>query len=126
MQGRAKADGDAIIDDAHALKEAGAFAVVLECVDRDLSDRLVAAVDVPVIGIGASAACAGQILVTDDMLGMLDGPSPRFVKHFAALRKNIREAVQAYAKDVKTAAFPGAAHVYEKPAVTLAKPRKTG
>ena len=112
MLGRQAEEGDAIIADAQALEEAGAFAAVLECVDAGLSDRLAASVSLPIIGIGATASCAGQILVVDDMLGLLPGPAPKFVKPYAALRNQVETAVQTYAEEVRNGAFPGRDHIY--------------
>jgi 3-methyl-2-oxobutanoate hydroxymethyltransferase len=121
MLGRQAEEAAAIIADAQALEEAGAFAAVLECVDAGLSDRLAASVSLPIIGIGATASCAGQILVVDDMLGMLPGPAPKFVKPYAALRDQVASAIQTYAEEVRNGSFPGQDHIYESAKPILLK-----
>jgi len=117
VEGRFKAKGKAdherrrILDEARAAAEAGAFAVVVEGVAEGLAREITAAVDVPTIGIGASAGCDGQILVTDDMLGLFDW-TPKFVRRYADLRGEIGRAVAAYADDVRERKFPGPAEIY--------------
>jgi 3-methyl-2-oxobutanoate hydroxymethyltransferase len=91
--------------------EAGAFAVVAEGVMEGLADELTAAVPVPVIGIGASANCDGQVLVTEDMLGLFER-TPRFVKRYDDLASRISEAVGSYAADVRARSFPTADQTY--------------
>lgn len=110
-QGREEAQWDAIIADAVAVAEAGAFATVVEGVAEPLARKITETVSNPVIGIGASAACDGQILVTEDMLGLFDF-APRFVKRYGALAQTISDAVAAYGADVKARRFPGAAQTY--------------
>ena len=100
-----------ILDDARAAAEAGSFAVVVEGVAEGLAREITAAVDVPTIGIGASAGCDGQILVTDDMLGLFDW-TPKFVRRYADLRGEIGKAVAGYAEDVRQRRFPGPAEIY--------------
>ena len=100
-----------ILDDARAAAEAGSFAVVVEGVAEGLAREITAAVDVPTIGIGASAGCDGQILVTDDMLGLFDW-TPKFVRRYADLRGEIGRAVAGYAEDVRQRRFPGPAEIY--------------
>lgn len=112
MMGRDHAEALGIIEDAKAIQDAGAFSIVLECVDETLAQSVVKSVDIPVIGIGASAGCAGQVLVIDDILGMSKGPMPRFVKSYAALHETIQESVISYAKEVRTGAFPEREHMY--------------
>lgn len=97
--------------DAHALVEAGAFALVLEGMVEPLARRISESVSIPTIGIGASASCGGQILVTEDMLGLM-AKTPRFVKHYAALGEEIAAAAAAYAAEIRLRRFPDAAHVY--------------
>jgi 3-methyl-2-oxobutanoate hydroxymethyltransferase len=92
--------------------EAGAFAVVAEGVIEPLARTITAEVSCPVIGIGASADCDGQVLVTEDMLGMFER-TPRFVKKFDDLASRISAAVETYAKDVRSRAFPGAEQTYQ-------------
>ena len=100
-----------ILDEAHATAEAGAFAVVVEGVAEGLAREITEAIAVPTIGIGASAGCDGQILVTDDMLGLFDW-TPKFVRRYADLRGEISRAVAGYADDVRNRRFPGPAEIY--------------
>jgi 3-methyl-2-oxobutanoate hydroxymethyltransferase len=110
-QGRSEDQWAAIEDDAAAVAEAGAFGVVIEAVAEPLAARITASIPVPTIGIGASAACDGQILVLEDMLG-LSPRVPKFVKRYAELGPAIEAAVEAYASDVRKRAFPGVDNVY--------------
>ena len=110
-QGRNRAEWPAIAADAEAVTEAGAFAVVLEAVAEPLAAEITARVAIPTIGIGASAACDGQVLVLDDMLG-LTGRVPKFVKLFGNLAEDVDKAVADYAADVRARRFPGPEHVY--------------
>jgi 3-methyl-2-oxobutanoate hydroxymethyltransferase len=110
-QGRTEADWAPIEDDARAVTQAGAFAVVIEVVAEPLARRITAVLDIPTIGIGGSVACDGQILVLEDMLG-LSPRVPRFVKRYAELGSSIEAAVAAYAADVRARTFPGSEHVY--------------
>jgi 3-methyl-2-oxobutanoate hydroxymethyltransferase len=110
-QGRDETDWAPIEADARAVADAGAFAVVLEAIAEPLARRITAQVAIPTIGIGASAACDGQILVLEDMLG-LSPRVPKFVKRFGDLGPSIEQAVKAYAEEVRTHSFPGAEHVY--------------
>ncbi len=125
MQGRVAGEADNIMKDIQAVEGAGAFSAVLECVDAGLADRLAGSVGLPIIGIGASAACAGQILVVDDMLGALPGQPPRFVKTYAALQENISKAVEIYSNEVREKAFPGTEHTYSQPVPSPQKPRRS-
>lgn len=117
VDGRFKAKGREaderrrILEDAKAAAAAGAFAVVVEGVAEGLAREITEALDVPTIGIGASAGCDGQILVTDDMLGLFDW-TPKFVRRYGDLRHEIGAAVERYAKDVRERRFPGPAEVY--------------
>ena len=110
-RGRSNAEHSKIIDDARAIADAGAFGIVAEGIVETLANELTAAVSVPIIGIGASAQCDGQVLVTEDMLGMFER-TPRFVKKFDDLAGRISAAVETYAADVRSRAFPGADQVY--------------
>lgn len=110
-QGRSRAEWPAIIADAEAIAAAGAFAVVVEAVSADLATEITGRIAAPTIGIGASTACDGQILVLDDMLG-LTGRVPKFVKTYGDLAGQVRAALAAYAQEVKAREFPGAEHVY--------------
>jgi|RhiMetdeSRZDD1v2_1073273.scaffolds.fasta_scaffold09382_8 3-methyl-2-oxobutanoate hydroxymethyltransferase len=110
-QGRVRDEWAAIEADAKAVAEAGAFAVVLEALAEELARRITAAVPIPTIGIGASAGCDGQILVMEDMLG-LSPRVPKFVKEFGKVGEAIREAISAYAVEVRSRAFPAPEHTY--------------
>jgi 3-methyl-2-oxobutanoate hydroxymethyltransferase len=110
-KGREPDERSRILADARATAEAGAFAVVVEGVAEALARDITAAIEVPTIGIGASAGCDGQILVTDDMLGLFDW-TPKFVRRYGDLRADIGRAVEAYAEDVRARRFPGPAEVY--------------
>lgn len=120
-QGREPEQWAAIEDDAKQVANAGAFAVVLEAIAEPLAARITASIDVPTIGIGASLACDGQILVMEDMLG-LSPRVPRFVKKFGKIGEAIDGAIRAYAEDVRTRAFPMPEHTY---AMKEAAPAKT-
>ena len=111
-QGREKAQWAAIEADAKAVEQAGAFAVVLEAIAEPLAAKITKLVDIPTIGIGASAACDGQILVMEDMLG-LSPKVPRFVKEFGKIGQAIEGAIKAYAEDVRTRQFPTPENTYE-------------
>ncbi len=100
-----------ILEEAKATAEAGAFALVVEGVAEGLAREITEAVTVPTIGIGASAGCDGQILVTDDMLGLFDW-TPKFVRRYGDLRGEISKAVAGYADDVRARRFPGPAEIY--------------
>jgi 3-methyl-2-oxobutanoate hydroxymethyltransferase len=110
-QGRSKAQWPAILADAEAVAQAGAFAMVVEAVAELLAVQITKGVGIPTIGIGASVACDGQILVLDDMLG-LTGRVPKFVKTYGNLAAEVRQAVSTYAAEVKARRFPGAEHIY--------------
>ncbi|MBN2760508.1 MAG: 3-methyl-2-oxobutanoate hydroxymethyltransferase [Rhodobacteraceae bacterium] len=112
VQGRDEAAWASHIDDAVAVAEAGAFALVVEGVVEELADRITAAVDIPTIGIGASKKCDGQILVLEDMLG-LNPRVPKFVKIYGDLGPAIERAVSAYAEEVKDRSFPTPDNVYK-------------
>ena len=110
-QGREEKDWAPIEDDARAVADAGAFSIVIEAVAEPLARRITQQVPIPTIGIGASSACDGQILVLEDMLG-LSPRVPKFVKRYGDIGPGIEAAVVGYAKDVRSRAFPGADHVY--------------
>jgi 3-methyl-2-oxobutanoate hydroxymethyltransferase len=110
-QGREEKDWGPIEEDARAVTEAGAFCMVIEAVAEPLARKITAAVDIPTIGIGASAACDGQILVLEDMLG-LSARVPKFVKRYGNLGPSIEKAVADYAAEVRSRAFPGVEQVY--------------
>jgi 3-methyl-2-oxobutanoate hydroxymethyltransferase len=110
-KGRTALERERVLGEARSTQDAGAFAMVVEGVKEDLAAELTRSVRVPTIGIGASAACDGQILVTDDMLGIAEW-TPRFVRRYADLAGIIGEAAQSYARDVRARTFPGEAEVY--------------
>lgn len=110
-QGREKDQWAALEDDAKAVSEAGAFSVVLEAIAEPLAARITDAIPIPTIGIGASAACDGQILVMEDMLG-LSPRVPKFVKEFGQIGAAIENAIKGYADDVRKRAFPAPEHTY--------------
>jgi 3-methyl-2-oxobutanoate hydroxymethyltransferase len=118
-QGRDEANWAPIEEDARAVADAGAFSFVIEAVAEPLAAKITKSVDVPTIGIGASAACDGQVLVLEDMLG-LSPWTPKFVKRYGDLGPAIQAAIEAYASDVRSRAFPGPEHVYG-----MARPVKT-
>jgi 3-methyl-2-oxobutanoate hydroxymethyltransferase len=110
-KGRTEAEWARVVAEAEATADAGAFAIVVEGVAEALAREITAAVPVPTIGIGASAGCDGQILVTDDMLGLFDW-TPKFVRRYANLKAEIEQAIRAYADDVRARRFPGVAETY--------------
>jgi len=110
-RGKSQQEHAKIMADARAVADAGAFAVVLEGVMEELADAVTASVDIPVIGIGASARCDGQVLVTEDMLGMFERV-PRFVKRFDNIAETISQAAARYAADVRNRSFPTDDQVY--------------
>src|SRR5881392_3628490 len=111
-QGREEKDWGPIEDDAKAVADAGAFSLVIEAVAEPLARRITGQVAIPTIGIGASPACDGQILVLEDMLG-LSPRVPKFVKRYGSLAAMIEESVKAYAEEVRARAFPTSDHVYK-------------
>jgi 3-methyl-2-oxobutanoate hydroxymethyltransferase len=115
LQGRGD-DAERVAADAEAVA-AGAFAVVLEKVTEPLARKLTAALSIPTIGIGASSACDGQILVLDDILGTFSAFRPKFAKCYAEIGRDIDKAIAAYAADVRTRRFPAAEHTFADAAV---------
>jgi 3-methyl-2-oxobutanoate hydroxymethyltransferase len=111
-RGRGKAEAEKIVGDAKALDDAGAFAIVVEGVIEPLAAALTEAVSCPTIGIGASVRCDGQILVTDDMLGMFERV-PRFVKRYGTIAETISAAAEKYAEEVRARSFPGPEQTYQ-------------
>ena len=110
-KGRTPEERERVIREAKDADAAGAFAIVVEGVAEDLAAEITGLINAPTIGIGASKACDGQILVTDDMLGLFDW-TPKFVRHYADLRHVIDRAVAAYAEDVRTRQFPAPEETY--------------
>jgi len=110
-QGKTKAERDKVLKDALAIEKAGAFAIVLEGVEESLAREVTHKLSVPTIGIGASPACDGQVLVTEDMLALTPA-QPRFVKHYGDAGTLVSKAAEAYAKDVRARKFPAQAHCF--------------
>jgi 3-methyl-2-oxobutanoate hydroxymethyltransferase len=111
VQGRGD-DAGRLLTDAHAVAEAGAFAVVLEMVPGDLARQVTAELDIPTVGIGAGPDCDAQVLVWQDMAGLRRGRLQRFVKQYANLAEIIGDAAAAYVEDVRTGAFPSEQHTF--------------
>jgi 3-methyl-2-oxobutanoate hydroxymethyltransferase len=99
-------DGDRLMEDAKAAEQAGAFAVLIECVTPELAAQVTKAIAVPTIGIGAGPHCDGQVLVTNDMLGWNSGYVPKFVRQFADMRSQAAKAVEEYRAQVMSGQFP--------------------
>jgi 3-methyl-2-oxobutanoate hydroxymethyltransferase len=106
-------DADRVVADARAVAAAGAFAMVVEGVPAAVGAAVTAAVNVPTIGIGAGAGCDGQVLVWHDLLGLFDGFRPKFVKRYAELGEQARQAVRGYCDDVRAGTFPGPEHQFQ-------------
>lgn len=115
VQGRGEAAAGALLEAAAAVEEAGAFSLVLECVPAELAAEVTARVAIPTIGIGAGPGCDGQVLVYHDLLGMEERIAPRFVRRYAELGRAGREAVAAFAADVRAGRFPSAAESFADP-----------
>ncbi len=113
VQGKSEEAARKIIEDAQALEAAGAFAIVLECVPAKLAEIITAKVAVPTIGIGAGAGCDGQVLVYQDMLGMYDNFTPKFVRKFAEVGAMMKQGVQEYCAAVQDSSFPAAEHTFK-------------
>jgi 3-methyl-2-oxobutanoate hydroxymethyltransferase len=111
-QGRTAAKAVQLYDDALALQAAGCFALVLEAVPAPVAAEITRALEIPTIGIGAGAACDGQVLVWHDLLGLYQGHAPRFVKQYAELQPLIQDAVARYGDEVRSGAFPEERHTY--------------
>ncbi len=112
-QGRTEEETEALIADAEAVADAGAFSMVVEAVPENAARRVTGSVPVPTVGIGAGKAVDGQILVIDDVIGMFADFTPRFVKRYADLGAGLAEAGRRYAEDVRTGAFPGPEHTFK-------------
>jgi len=112
VQGKDEATAKRILEDAKAVEAAGAFALVLECVPAPLAELITNALTIPTIGIGAGAACDGQVLVYQDMLGMFSDFTPKFVRQFASVGEVMKTAVQAFCKEIQDGTFPAKEHEY--------------
>lgn len=113
VQGRGDEAARKLVDDARALQEKGAFALVLECLPAAVAMEVTRSVSIPTIGIGAGPCCDGQILVLNDIVGMCEGRKARFVKVYADLGKALREAVGNYAAEVRAGSYPDSEHSYQ-------------
>lgn len=112
VQGKTSAQARTLMDDAMAIEQAGAFALVLECVPASLGESISKSLSIPTIGIGAGAGCDGQVLVFTDLLGMGGKPAAKFVKRFANLHPLIADALAAYKAEVEAGSFPSIEHTY--------------
>lgn len=115
VQGRGEEARKAVLAAAHEIEAAGAFSLVLECVPAQLAAEISAELVIPTIGIGAGAACDGQVLVYHDLLGLEERIAPRFVRRYAELGQESRQAIAAWALDVREGRFPSAAESFEDP-----------
>jgi 3-methyl-2-oxobutanoate hydroxymethyltransferase len=113
VQGREQTAANRLFEDAKALEEAGACAIVLELIPAGLAGRITKELTVPTIGIGAGPHCDGQVLVLHDMLGLNEQFAPKFLKHYGKLGQLVREAVRAYASDVREGRYPAKEHSFE-------------
>jgi 3-methyl-2-oxobutanoate hydroxymethyltransferase len=120
-QGRTAVEAQRLLDDAHALEEAGCFALVLEAVPAPVAERVTAAVGIPTIGIGSGRGCDGQVLVLHDLLGLYEGHAARFVKRYAEIGAAIQDALERFAADVRDGSFPEDEHTYSIPEDELAR-----
>lgn len=113
-----------IVEDAKAVEAAGAFMVTLECVPEELATLITKELSIPTIGIGAGSGCDGQVLVYQDMLGMFSGFKPKFVKHFANIGEEMKNAFKAYDAEVKSQTFPAAEHNFAIDSEVIAEVEK--
>jgi 3-methyl-2-oxobutanoate hydroxymethyltransferase len=111
-QGKTAEAARRLVADAHALEDAGCMSIVLEAIPSPVAARITRELAIPTIGIGAGPDCDGQVLVYHDLLGLTEGHLPRFVKRYANLSREIRDALEAYAADVRAGTFPGEEHTY--------------
>lgn len=121
IQGKGEDAASRVLQDAKAVEQAGAYAVVLEGLPADLGRRISESLDIPTIGIGAGPSCDGQVLVCYDFLGMFEEIQPKFVKRFAELGGAVRQATADYVREVQAGTFPGVEHSFG-----MAKPRSLG
>ncbi len=106
-------DRDVLLADAQAAADAGAFAIVLECIPAKLAGEITRRLSIPTLGIGAGRDCDGQVLVVQDLLGLTAGRLPKHVKRYAQLREQIQEAVRTYQQDIQTGRFPGPEQTFD-------------
>lgn len=119
VQGRDLEAAKKLLEEALAIQEAGAFAIVLECVPEEVAGMIASKLDIAVIGIGAGATCDGQVLVFHDLVGYASDITPKFVKRYANIGETIREAIQTYNKEVEARSFPGPEHVFHASEETI-------
>lgn len=112
VQGKGMQAAQKLLDEARAVEEAGAFAVVLECVPAKLAEKISQSISIPTIGIGAGAGCDGQVLVYQDMLAMYPNFKPKFVKQYAQIGSTMKDSFSQYISDVKSGAFPSEEHTF--------------
>lgn len=110
---RVQRDQEQLLHDALAAEKAGAFSIVLECIPKDIAQQITQRLSIPTIGIGAGAHCDGQVLVTNDLIGLTTGYVPSFVKQYVNLREQISTAVQNWQRDVRDGSFPDADHSFK-------------
>lgn len=113
VQGKSEEAAKKLVEDALAIEEAGAVAMVLECVPEKLAELITKKVKIPTIGIGAGAGCDGQVLVYQDMLAMFSDFKPKFVKHFGQIGEQMKAAFAQYSEEVKSGAFPAQEHTFK-------------
>ena len=113
VQGKGEEAAQRILDEARAIEQAGAFAVVLECVPQALAKKVTESISIPTIGIGAGAGCDGRVLVYQDMLAMYSDMAPKFVKQYAQIGSQMKEAFAAYKKDIAEGVFPAQEHTFK-------------
>lgn len=111
-QGRQEQEAAALMDDARALEEAGCFAIVLEAIAWPAAEKITQSLKTPTIGIGSGAACDGQVLVLNDLLGLNFDSPPRFVKEYADVKTTMRQAIEQFASEVRDGAYPDKEHAY--------------
>jgi 3-methyl-2-oxobutanoate hydroxymethyltransferase len=121
VQGKTHDAAQRIVEDAKALADAGAYAIVIEAMPPDMAALVTRAVSVPTIGIGAGRGCDGQVLVCTDLLGLSRGHVPKFAKRYASLGEQAIEAIRHYVDEVRSGAFPDSAHEYQ-PVASAASP----
>ncbi len=112
VQGKSAEAARQLIDDAHALEDAGCFSIVLEAIPAPIATIITEAISIPTIGIGAGVNCDGQVLVTHDMAGLFDGFTPKFVKQYAQMRATLADAISSYKTEVEEGLFPEQVHSF--------------
>lgn len=121
VQGKTAEAARALLDDAHALEDAGAFAIVLEVVPREIAKLITESVQIPTVGIGAGPHCDIQVLVIHDLVGLSFGKLPRFVRQYANLQETMTDAISRFAEDVRSGHYPAEAESYGLPAEAAAE-----